>query len=100
MWHFLRWGLGWVVSAICLLNCHCVVAQVSVAGTVVDPDGAAVPNASVVLKKPNGVVVNGGRANADTYTEIANIPTNGGKTSYYVPQTINSLSSTPRRMWI
>jgi WD40 repeat protein len=24
---------------------------------------------------------------ADTYTEIANIPTNGGKTSYYVPQT-------------
>jgi hypothetical protein len=23
---------------------------------------------------------------ADTYTEIANIPTNGGKTSYYVPQ--------------
>jgi len=24
---------------------------------------------------------------ADSYTEIANIPTNGGKTSYYVPQT-------------
>jgi hypothetical protein len=23
----------------------------------------------------------------DTYTELANIPTNGGKTSYYVPET-------------
>src|ERR1700761_9529004 len=66
MWHFLRCRLGWMMSAACLLTCHCLVAQVSVAGTVVDPDGAAVPNASIMLKTPHGNVVNGGAAHADS----------------------------------
>jgi Carboxypeptidase regulatory-like domain len=55
-----------MVSAACLLTCHCLVAQVSVAGTVVDPDGAAVPNANIILKTPQGNAVNGGAAHADS----------------------------------
>ena len=41
-------------------------AQVGVGGSVVDPDGAAVPNVSVVLRTPHGDAINGGEANADS----------------------------------
>jgi Carboxypeptidase regulatory-like domain len=41
-------------------------AQVGVAGSVVDPDGAAVPNVSVVLRTAHGDAINGGEANADS----------------------------------
>jgi hypothetical protein len=58
-------GLKWMV-AICLLNCHYLLAQVSVAGTIVDPDGAAVPSIDAVLKTPHGDGVTGGSAVSDS----------------------------------
>jgi hypothetical protein len=65
MQHLSRCGVKWMVSAICLLPLHFVLAQVSVAGTVVDPDGAAVPNVEVALKTLHGDPVAGGTADAD-----------------------------------
>jgi hypothetical protein len=55
-----------MVMAICLLNCHYLLAQVSVAGTIVDPDGAAVPSIDVILKTPHGDGVTGGSAVSDS----------------------------------
>ena len=52
--------------ATCLLNCHYLLAQVSVAGTIVDPDGAAVPSIDVVLKTSHGDGVAGGSAVSDS----------------------------------
>ena len=46
-----------MAGAICLLSCHCLLAQVSVAGVIVDPDGAAVPDIGVVLKTLHGNAV-------------------------------------------
>ena len=54
-----------MAAAICLLCCHCLLAQVSVAGTIVDPDGAAVPDIAVVLKTLHGDPLAGGSANSD-----------------------------------
>ncbi|MEA2540071.1 MAG: hypothetical protein QOH35_1437, partial [Acidobacteriaceae bacterium] len=54
-----------MVAAICLLSSHCLLAQVSVTGTIVDPDGAAVPDIGVVLKTLHGDAVSGGSANSD-----------------------------------
>ncbi len=65
MVYFFRCGSKWMVAAICLLTCHCLLAQVNVAGTIVDPDGAAVPNIGVVLKTLHGDEVSGGSANSD-----------------------------------
>jgi hypothetical protein len=44
-----RHGLRWWISTIFLMNCCCLLAQVNVTGTVVDPDGAAVPTVDVLL---------------------------------------------------
>jgi Carboxypeptidase regulatory-like domain len=55
-----------MVVAICLLNCHYLLAQVSVAGTIVDPDDAAVPSIDVELKTPHGDGVAGGSAVSDS----------------------------------
>jgi len=41
-----------VLSA--LLNCCCLLAQVNVSGTVVDPDGAAVPSIDIALRTLSG----------------------------------------------
>jgi Carboxypeptidase regulatory-like domain/TonB dependent receptor len=59
-----RFGLRWCFSAIFSLNC-CLFAQVNVAGTVVDPDGAAVPTVDVQLKTSQGSLVDGGSITAD-----------------------------------
>jgi hypothetical protein len=64
--YFFHGGLKWMASAICLLSCHCLLAQVSVAGTVVDPDGAAVPSIDIVLITPHGDPVTGGSAASDS----------------------------------
>src|SRR5882724_11995047 len=58
-------GLRWSISAILLLNCCCLIAQVSVAGVVVDPDGASVPNVEVLLKTLRGDAVSDGSVVAD-----------------------------------
>src|SRR5579859_1654652 len=55
----------WMAAAICLLTCHCLLAQVNVAGTIVDPDGAAVPGIGVVLKTLHGDAVSRGSADSD-----------------------------------
>lgn len=52
-----------VLSA--LLNCCCLLAQVNVSGTVVDPDGAAVPSMDVVLKTLNGHELSGAKTVSD-----------------------------------
>src|SRR6267154_1133971 len=65
MAHLSHCGWKWVVAAICLLSSHCLLAQVSVTGTIVDPDGAAVPDIAVVLKTLHGDAVSGGSANSD-----------------------------------
>ena len=77
-----------MVGAICLLNWHCLFAQVNVAGTIVDPDGAAVPNIGVVLKTLHGDAVSGGSANSDS----------GGRfhLTGILPEIMNSTS--PRNM--
>src|SRR6266436_2936823 len=64
--YFLHYGLKWMAGAICLLSCQCLLAQVSVTGTIVDPDGAAVPDIGVVLKTLHGDPVSGGSANSDS----------------------------------
>src|SRR5579859_440601 len=63
--YFFHCGLKRMAGFICLLTCHGLLAQVSVAGTIVDPDGAAVPDIGVVLKTLHGDTVSGGSANSD-----------------------------------
>jgi hypothetical protein len=45
-----RLGARWFAGAVLLLNCCHLFAQVNVTGTVVDPDGAAVPSVDVLLR--------------------------------------------------
>src|SRR5579862_5968066 len=58
-------GLRWCVCILFLLNCCGLLAQVNVTGTVVDPDGAAVPAVDVLLKTSLGGAVDGGSTIAD-----------------------------------
>jgi Carboxypeptidase regulatory-like domain len=60
-----RFSVRWITGAIFLLNCCSLFAQVNVVGTVVDPDGAAVPSIEVLLKTSRGSTVEGGSATAD-----------------------------------
>ena len=55
-----------MMGAICLLSCHCLLAQATIAGTIVDPDGAAVPDIGVVLKNMHGGAAPGGSATSDS----------------------------------
>ncbi len=48
------------------MHCFLLVAQVSVSGVVVDPDGAAVPNVRIQLNTPRGATVEGANAVADS----------------------------------
>lgn len=58
-------GLKKIALGLFLLQCGVLVAQVNVSGTIVDPDGAAVPNADVVLKTLRGAIVNGAKTVSD-----------------------------------
>jgi hypothetical protein len=57
--------LRWCIRAVFLINGCCLFAQVNVAGTVIDPDGAAVPTVDVLLKAPHGAEVDGGSTTTD-----------------------------------
>jgi Carboxypeptidase regulatory-like domain len=65
MEYLFRCGLRWLLGAILLVNGCCLLAQVNVTGTVVDPDGAAVPDVDVLLKTLRGGTVERGRTTAD-----------------------------------
>ena len=58
-------SVRWIGGAIFLINCCSLFAQVIVAGTVVDPDGAAVPSVKVLLKTLRGSTVEGASTTAD-----------------------------------
>jgi hypothetical protein len=60
-----RRGLRWCVSAVFLMNCCCLFAQVKITGTVVDPDGAAVPTVDVLLRTSHGGTAEGGSTTTD-----------------------------------
>jgi hypothetical protein len=61
-----RYSVRWLIGAIFLMNCCSLFAQVNVAGTVVDPDGSAVPSVEVLLKTSQGSTVEGGSTTADS----------------------------------
>lgn len=63
---FFRRGLRWMLGAALLTGCYPLVAQISVAGVIVDPDGAPVPNLNVLLESSPGVAVNGGNTVSDS----------------------------------
>jgi len=96
MKYVFRHGVRWLVSAIFLMNCCSLFAQMNVAGTVVDPDGAAVPSAEVLLKTLSGNAVEGGSTAADPEGHFhllhivpgdyeVEVPSNNGFEQYQAP---------------
>jgi hypothetical protein len=59
-------GLKWSIVAASFMHCFLLVAQVSVGGVVVDPDGAAVSNVRIQLSTPRGAAVERANAVADS----------------------------------
>ncbi|MBT9330608.1 TonB-dependent receptor [Paracidobacterium acidisoli] len=65
---FFRRGVRWYLAAILLMHCSFVLAQVNISGIVQDPDGAAIPNAEVLLRPSNSGAMD---AKASTTTDAA-----------------------------
>ena len=58
-------SVRWLIGAICLMSCSSLYAQATLTGTVVDPDGSAVPLVEVLLKSLNGALIPQGSTTAD-----------------------------------
>lgn len=68
-----------------LLQCGTLLAQINVSGTIVDPDGAAVPNADVILKTIRGATVDGAKTVSDPTGRFRLLHVNPGNYNLQVP---------------
>lgn len=81
----LLFGLKSLIIPAILIHCGCLVAQVNVAGTIVDPDGAAVPNVDIILKTLDGHEINGARTESDQAGHFRLPRVNAGDYELHVP---------------
>jgi len=78
-------GLKKIVFSVFLLQCGVLLAQVNVSGTIVDPDGAAVPNADLILKTLRGAAVDGTKTVSDPTGRFRLLHVSPGNYNLQVP---------------
>jgi Carboxypeptidase regulatory-like domain len=82
-----RCCLSWLVIALVTANGRGLLGETTITGTVVDPDGAAVPNVALQLKTLQGNTVDGGSATTDSQGRFRFLHIDAGDYELDVPST-------------